>query len=84
MKQVPTNADSIIGLRGLVTEEINNAAQQGKIFVGGLTWTARGQNNDKIPRDTQVVVRRIEGVKAIVEPVAGQVSADTADTAPLE
>lgn len=72
VKQVPTNADSIIGLGGLVTEEINNMAQQGKVFVAGLTWTARSRNNEIIPKDTQVIVKSIEGVKVIVEPALAQ------------
>ncbi len=70
VKSVPTNADSVIGLCGSVTEEINNLAQTGKVFVNGLTWTGRSRTNEVIPVGATVVVDGIEGVKVIVEPVA--------------
>ena len=68
VKKVPTNADSVIGLCGSVTEEINNLAQTGKVFVNGLTWTGRSRTNEIIPVGAAVVVEGIEGVKVIVEP----------------
>ncbi|MEA5012650.1 MAG: NfeD family protein [Angelakisella sp.] len=69
VKKVPTNADSVIGLCGTVTEEINNLAQTGKVFVNGLTWTARTMHNEVVPQGATVMVDGIEGVKVIVEPV---------------
>ena len=64
----PTNADMVIGKTALVTEGIDNIAAAGAVTVGGKVWTARSAGGDPIARDSIVVVKRIEGVKLIVEP----------------
>ena len=63
----PTNTDRVIGENGIVFEEINNLAAQGAVKVDGTIWTARSENDDIIPIGTTVTVRRIEGVKLIVQ-----------------
>ena len=64
----PTNADMVIGRTALVTEDIDNIASMGAVTVGGKVWTARSGDGSRIERDCIVVVKRIEGVKLIVEP----------------
>ncbi|MCQ2474599.1 MAG: NfeD family protein [Clostridia bacterium] len=64
---VSTNADSIIGQKALVTEDIDNLAAKGRADINGMSWSARSEDNTKIPAGTEVVVRRIEGVKLIVK-----------------
>ena len=64
----PTNADMVIGKTALVTEDIDNIAAAGAVTVGGKVWTARSAGGEPIARDSIVVVKRIEGVKLIVEP----------------
>lgn len=65
-KKTPTNADSVIGLCGSVLEEINNAAESGRIRVNGLDWTARTADNSVIHIGDTVQVEAIQGVKLIV------------------
>lgn len=67
-KKENTNVDALIGKRAVVTEAIDNLHAQGAISVSGAVWTARSANEAQIPVDTVVVIRRIEGVKAFVEP----------------
>ena len=62
-----TNADSIIGQECVVTEQIDNLAETGAVKVAGKLWTARTADSTVIPKETRVVVERIEGVKAIVK-----------------
>ena len=64
---VSTNADSIIGQKALVTEDIDNLAAKGRADVNGMSWSARSENNTVIPAGTEVVIQRIEGVKLIVK-----------------
>lgn len=64
---VSTNADSIIGQKALVTEEIDNLAAKGRADVNGMSWSARSENNTVIPAGTEVIIQRIEGVKLIVK-----------------
>lgn len=63
-----TNVDRVIGMEGVVTEEISNLAGTGKVSLGGNIWTARTENEGgMIPVDAVVAVLRVEGVKLIVK-----------------
>ena len=68
-KKQATNADRLLGDTGIVTEEINNLENQGLVKVSGQVWTARSSGDDPIPTGQKVRVLRIDGVKAIVEPL---------------
>ena len=72
-KVEPTNADRIIGGEALVTEEIHNIQGKGAVAIGGMTWTARSEGDEKIPAGTLVRILRIEGVKVYVEHVKEEV-----------
>ena len=63
-----TNVDRVIGMEGVVTEEISNLAGTGKVSLDGNIWTARTENEGgTIPVDAVVAVLRVEGVKLIVK-----------------
>ena len=63
-----TNVDRVIGMEGVVTEEISNLVGTGKVSLGGNIWTARTENEGgTIPVDAVVAVLRVEGVKLIVK-----------------
>ena len=63
-----TNADGLIGKKGIVTEEISNLHATGQVTVSGLEWTARSVNDEvTIENGAVVVIREISGVKLIVE-----------------
>lgn len=68
-KITPTNVDSVIGKKGLVTDEIDNILPSGQVKLDAMTWSARSTSGEKIPKDTLVRVDRIEGVKVFVSPV---------------
>jgi membrane protein implicated in regulation of membrane protease activity len=67
-KITATNADSIIGSEGFVTEDIDNLSARGQVKLGGMFWSARSTSGDPISKDTKVKVDRIEGVKVFVSP----------------
>ena len=67
-KKTPTNVDAMIGKRAVVTETIDNLQGTGAIRVDGTVWTARSANEAPIEAETVVAIRKIEGVKAFVEP----------------
>lgn len=67
-KKTDTNVDALIGKKALVTEPIDNLHGKGAISVSGNLWTARSANEAPIEKDTVVIIRKIEGVKAFVEP----------------
>ncbi|WBW98260.1 NfeD family protein [Oceanirhabdus sp. W0125-5] len=61
-----TNCSLLIGESGVVTEEIDNIRGLGAIKIKGNVWSAISLNDEKITKDTIVIVERIEGVKLIV------------------
>ena len=67
VKKQPTNFDSLIGTDGIVTVEINNLEGTGKVYISGLTWSAKSADGKNIPEGAVVVARKIEGVTLVVE-----------------
>lgn len=70
----PTNVDSIIGAKALVTAAVDNINAHGQVKINGLEWTARSVSGDPIPEGTMVEVRRVEGVKVFVAPVENNIT----------
>ena len=66
-KAVPTNADRIISTKGVVTKEILFNDDPGQIKVLGQIWSAKSEDGQVIPKGTEIVVTRLEGVCAVVE-----------------
>ncbi len=64
-----TNAFSIIGKVGIVTENIDPINSSGLIKLNGETWSATSLNNVHIPKGTEIKVVEIKGVKTVVTPV---------------
>ena len=67
-KTTKTNVDSVIGMQGLVTADINNVTAQGQVKLGAMEWTARSTSGEPIKAGTLVKVDKVEGVKAFVTP----------------
>ena len=65
---VKTNSYSIEGKIGKVIVDIEPIEGKGQIKVSGETWSAKSADETYIPKDTEVVIEKIEGVKAIVKP----------------
>lgn len=66
-----TNADSLIGRKGIVTEDISNIYATGQVTVAGQEWTARSVDDGiTLEKGEMVVIRSISGVKLMVEPVS--------------
>ena len=67
-KLTKTNVDSVIGMQGLVTVQIDNITAQGQVKLGAMEWTARSTSGKTIPAGTLVTVDKVEGVKVLVTP----------------
>ncbi len=65
-----TNVDALIGEKGLVRETIDNRLETGKVYVNGLDWTARSEDGIPIPKDMEVKICDIRGVKLIVRAIS--------------
>ncbi len=72
---IKTNVYSIIGKTGIVTKEIStHPSSLGQIKVNGETWSATTLDNSSIPEGTEIEIKEIKGVKAIVSPLKNQVN----------
>lgn len=68
-KNRETNLELIVNHKALVVEEINNDMEQGAVKINGLVWNARSENGETIVKDRLVVVKNIQGNKAIVQTI---------------
>lgn len=68
-KITKTNADRCIGETAVVTEEIDNLAAKGQVKVNGNVWSARAENGKVISEGKKVLIKRMEGVKLIVQEI---------------
>ena len=66
-KEVKTNAYSIIGKKAIVTVPINNIEGNGQIKIDGDVWSAKSYNNEDIPKNAEVEIVEIDGVRAVVK-----------------
>lgn len=64
-----TNAFSIEGKKGKVIRVIDPIEGTGQIKISGEVWSAKSFDNTSISENTEVIVEKIDGVKAIVKPV---------------
>lgn len=64
IKPVATNADSLIGERAVVTEDINNIEGRGAAKVRGLEWSARSADGEKYRSGYGCARHRHRGRKA--------------------
>ena len=62
-KKTNTNFDRVIGMTGVVTEEITKL-KIGEVKVDGKRWSAI--SDEKIKAGEEVIVQAIDGVKLIV------------------
>ena len=66
-RRTKTNVESLIGQQGRVTEQIDNFKETGVVHLNGLEWTARSEKDEIIEAGEAVIVKKISGVKLIVE-----------------
>ena len=68
VKKTPTNSDSLIGKKVLVTEKITEL-EKGAVKVNGVIWSARSEDNSEIAKGSECSVAKIEGATLIVKKI---------------
>lgn len=66
---VNTNAFSIIGKHGVVIKEFDSINGIGQVKIGREIWSAEELHDNVLKEGTEVVVVKIDGVKAIVSAI---------------
>lgn len=64
----PAVVNSFINKTGKVTVDINPLDCEGQVKVEGETWSAISEDNQPIKKDTEIIITKISGVKAVVRP----------------
>lgn len=68
-KKLNTNAYSIIDKTGIVIQDINPTHGIGQIKICNEKWSAKTSDGSIIEKGTQIKVKSIDGVKAVVESI---------------
>ncbi len=61
-KDIKTNADALIGKIGMVTEDIDNKENSGRVAIDGDDWRAVSENEEIIEAGSQVEVVNRESI----------------------
>ena len=64
----PNVVNSMSGKVGKVTVDIVPIDGKGQVKIGGEVWSAISEDSSTISKDTEVIVKKIDGVKAVVMP----------------
>lgn len=65
-----TNVEGLIGKQAIVVGQICNLKEEGQVMIGGMEWSARAyEENRIIPSGSVVEVKEIRGVKLIVSEI---------------
>ena len=68
-KKIDTNSYSIIGKKGIVTQDINPIHSVGLVKVSGEVWSAKTADGSLIEKGNEIKVLKIDGVKVVVEKI---------------
>lgn len=63
----PTNADSLIGKKAIITKEPDSFGEGGEAKIGGNFWSVKIAEGEAPAKDDVVTVEKIEGVKLVVK-----------------
>lgn len=61
-----TNADALIGQTGIVKKTIDSK-KGGRVIVRGDDWWAFSEDSSDIPKDTKIIVLKVNGSKLIIK-----------------
>lgn len=62
----PTNADSLIGKKAVVTRAPDSFGDGGEVKIAGNFWSIKCANDAQLEKNDAVTVEKIEGVKLVV------------------
>ncbi|MCI8309173.1 MAG: NfeD family protein [Clostridia bacterium] len=64
----PKYVNTMVGKTGKVTVDIVPIDGTGQVKIGGETWSAISKDSSQISKDTEIVVKEVDGVKVVVMP----------------
>lgn len=68
-KDVKTNADALVGRRGIVSERIDSEQHTGRVAVDGDDWKAVTADGSIIEKGTSVEIVKLDSIIVTVKPL---------------
>ena len=66
-KDVKTNADAVIGRKGIVSERIDSAQHTGRVAIDGDDWKAISEDGSVIEKGAEVKIVKLDSIILIVK-----------------
>lgn len=66
-KDVKTNADALVGRKGIVSERIDSEQHTGRVAIDGDDWKAVSVNNTVIEKGTSVEIVKLDSIILTVQ-----------------
>ena len=66
-KDVKTNADAVIGRKGVVSERIDSAQHTGRVAIDGDDWKAISEDGSVIEKGAEVKIVKLDSIILIVK-----------------
>lgn len=61
-KDVKTNAEAIVGRKGIVSERIDREQHTGRVAIDGDDWKAVSENGEVIEKGTEVEIIKLDSI----------------------
>ena len=68
-KDVKTNAEAIVGRKGIVSERIDAAQHTGRVAIDGDDWKAVSENGAVIEKGQMVEIVKLDSIIVTVKPI---------------
>ena len=68
-KDVKTNADALVGRKGIVSERIDASQLTGRVAIDGDDWKAVTEDGSVIEKGTQVEIVKLDSIILTVKPL---------------
>lgn len=68
-KDVRTNADALVGRKGIVSERIDEKQHTGRVAIDGDDWKAVAEDGGVIEKGTRVEIVKLDSIILIVKPL---------------
>lgn len=68
-KDVKTNAEALIGRKGIVSERIDGAQHTGRVAIDGDDWKAVSADSSVIEKGAEVEIIKLDSIILTVKPV---------------
>lgn len=67
-KDVKTNAEALVGRKGIVSERIDHEKHTGRVAIDGDDWKAVSENGEIIEKGTEVEIVKLDSIIVTVRP----------------